>query len=617
MVIPFRAKDVAADKTEFGHPDVALVLAQLSYYYSGLKDEHLFQITGFSGTNDTQLLLPIHICQHDLSELQTTNAIVIHYLLQSENKHYEALLNNADANQILNEIVHYKLTINVILDVGALLSDGTNRDIAMKWLNLSDIDKIDYAVYLESDLIVVCDHEIHTRGTDFKFPTGFIAAVTLSNGLTKDRLVQACMRMRKLGKSHSLVFWSSYEVHQQISTLKDKTTPRISQVDILRWVYENKQRTIWDGLHYWATQSLSYQRRSVAFQHIHWVDNKQEFTDTLMQKLARDSLEAEIIELKQMYGASKMPQLPQAVIERLHALGGTKTRLAHLLNEEQERELEEEEERQLIRPPSFSPCEPVLHPEIEQLCHVNENMMDLTRYPNVFRSLTYAFTGTTFLQDCQVNSWQENVWVSTEFQRVIETKAEPLNPFLCPLRWLIVYRNRHVVFISLCEANWLLARLYSNARRKEVRNSANSTTLRLLLPRTKRIQSIFINTPTLTIPALIASIDDDAPFFQILIEWLVQFFIFNGTLYFETVNEQTAYCQCLALCPRPYTDRENTAFKRSWIAEDGFVSQLEHRHWLNIIGARFQLIENRNKSYASFTTHVESIIFNAQKLLAS
>lgn len=37
MAIPFKAKDVAADMTEFGHPDVALCFTQLSYYYSGMN----------------------------------------------------------------------------------------------------------------------------------------------------------------------------------------------------------------------------------------------------------------------------------------------------------------------------------------------------------------------------------------------------------------------------------------------------------------------------------------------------------------------------------------------------------------------------------------------------
>lgn len=35
MAVPFLAKDIASELTEFGHPDVAICLTQLSYYYSG------------------------------------------------------------------------------------------------------------------------------------------------------------------------------------------------------------------------------------------------------------------------------------------------------------------------------------------------------------------------------------------------------------------------------------------------------------------------------------------------------------------------------------------------------------------------------------------------------
>ncbi|CAF4475702.1 unnamed protein product, partial [Rotaria socialis] len=345
MAVPFRAKDVAAEKTEFGHPDLAILLTQLSYYYSGLnesqmtqcfdhlnkqresdpeviygkwigyqtedkdkdkvhpsikewkgvnlndyqqKTDHLFptfrknmlvidyfldhfvfpreakqfphklissswdlsspapskMITGFSGTSDTQLLLPCHIKQCDLPELQQTDAIVINNLLKSGNDYYKCLPKNATSENILKEIVGYEFSIRVILDVGALLIDGTNREISMKWLAMSDQAEIDYVVYFESDSIVVCDRDlrycsfqtspasqrldhclfyldqVHTRGTDFKFPDGFKAAVTLGSDLTKDRLVQACMRMRKLGKDHFVTFWSSHEVDQQITLLK-------------------------------------------------------------------------------------------------------------------------------------------------------------------------------------------------------------------------------------------------------------------------------------------------------------------------------------------------------------------------------------------------------------
>ena len=759
LAVPFRAKDVVADRTEFGHPDVALVLTHFSYYYSGLNDSQLIQcfnrlsdeetdsaliydqwisyenvddiptsiqqwkgvnlkdyrqkteylfptfrynmlvinyflnhfvfpreakqfpyklvssawdlsssirskiITGFSGTNDTQMLLPIHIRQYDLPELQKIDAIVVNNFLQSENERYQSLPINTSSDDILNEIVAYQDNINVILDVGALFIDGTNKDIATKWLNLSDRTEIDYVIYFESDSIVVCDRqyhhhrfetspanerldhcifyldEIHTRGTDFKFPRGFRAAVTLGNGLTKDRFVQACMRMRKLGNGHSLTFWSSHEVHQQIIGLK-KTISRqknhsISLIDILRWLYENTVQSTWDGLHHWAAQSLSFQRKIAAFRNIHWNEQQQEFTNTMMTELAKECLEPEIIELVQMYGAPKALQtvfeihstryqkvdyhlsddIRDMVLERLRDYGGTKQRLSQLLDEEQQRELEQEleEERQLERPLPVIPCEPILYEQIKRLSDICQDIMDLAQYPSVFRPLPYAFTDTTFHAVCQPHSWQQNLSISTEFQRVILTKGESLNPFLRPPRWIVVYRNQHIIFVSAFEANELIGRLQSN--------KSSITTLRMLLPRIKRIQSIFVNTPTLTVPLSIAPWTKTATDF-IPIEWLVQLFIFNGTLYFETLDEQTAYCQCLSLCPKPRTKREEKAFEDGWIAVDGFISDPKHRHLLQIHQSHFnanplafvkQLIENRNHSHAPITSHIGSIIFNTLK----
>ncbi|CAF1260892.1 unnamed protein product [Rotaria sp. Silwood1] len=689
MAVPFRAKDVAADRTEFGHPDVALVLTQLSYYYSGLSDSQLIQcfdrlteketdprsiyeqwilaeeqysvptsiklwkginlkdyqqrthdlfptlrynmividyflnnfvfpreakqfphklvaspwdlasslrskiVTGFSGTNDTQLLLPVHIEQCDLVELQKTDAIVINNLLQPENETYEYLPFNSTLEDILNQIINYKTTINVILDIGALFIDGTNRDIAVKWLNLSNKNKIDYAIYFDSDSIVVCDREyhhyrfetspaserldrcvfyldeIHTRGTDFKFPNGFQAAVTLGNGLTKDRFVQACMRMRKLGKGHSLTFWSSNEVHQQIISLRKRSHIKnksksihmsVNLIDILRWVYENTKQSTWDGLHHWARQSLSFQRKVHAFQEIQWNNQHQSITSTMMKKLVNECLEPEIIDLKQMYGPAKILEtiekiyiarcqqcnhhlstiMDNIVLKRLYEYGGEKQRLSQLLDEEQQRELEHEleEERQLAQPLPAKPCCPRLYMEIIQLCDTNTQIMNLPGLSNVFHPLPHAFTGTKFFKQCQPNSWPSNFWISTEFQRVTETKEVSLDPFMRPPRWIVVYRNQHIIFITAFEANCLMSYLKFN--------KSPVTTLRLLLPRIKRFQSIFINTPTLTIPSLIEPSNRIIPYF-ISNEWLVLLFIFNGTLYFDTVDEQIAYCQCLSL----------------------------------------------------------------------
>ena len=42
LAVPYRAKDCPAQRSEFSHPDVVIVLTCLSYYYAGLCDEDLF-----------------------------------------------------------------------------------------------------------------------------------------------------------------------------------------------------------------------------------------------------------------------------------------------------------------------------------------------------------------------------------------------------------------------------------------------------------------------------------------------------------------------------------------------------------------------------------------------
>ena len=745
--VPFRAKDVAADRTEFGHPDLVLLLTQLSYYYSGLNDFQLIQcfnnlyeketdptsiydhwisieddehiptnikhwkninfndyqqrindlfptfrhnmlvidyfcnnfifpyeikqfphkliasswdlssslrshiITGFSGTSDTKLLLPSHIRQCDLTELRKTDALVVHNLFRTENENYEYLPMHSTSNEILEKITNYKEMINVILDVGALFIDGNNRDIARKWLNLSNKNLIDYVVYFDYDVSVVCDRqyqqytfktspacerldrcifyldEIHTRGTDFKFPKGFRAAVTLGNHLPKDRFVQACMRMRKLGHGHSLTFWSSYEVHQQISIVKQTKNIEITIIDILHWLNENSKNLIWDGLYHWAIQSLNYQRKLNAFQRIHWKSSKQILTDKLMTQLSDKCMEPEIIDLNSMYGSLQKSktidkiysnrceqsnydlskEIHEFVSKRLSKYGGTKQRLSYLFNEEQQHELEREQEleqeRNIQRFQSVKPYESKLHGEIKNLCQIGSNKR-LSNLSGVFKPLTYAFSDTTFVEECCPESWLGNIWVSTEFQRVIKTPEVSLNQFLRPPRWIIVYQNQHIIFINPLEANWLMGCLNSF----HFQNKSNNLpiiTLRLLLPRTNPIQSIFINTPALMIPRISTTA------FQIPIEWLIQLFVFNGTLYFETTNEQTAYCQWLGLYPRPRTKSEEKAFENSSIDNDKSINNSN-----SLLHFTKQLLENRNNSHLTVVSHVGSIILDSFKLLS-
>lgn len=311
LAVPFRAKDNPAPRSEFSHPDSVIVLTCLSYYYSGLADEDLFQIfdqlvrsdsasdeyqqwvktapgladayrqltgvnlrdraqciseifphmryskgaidyflskmvfakecrefphklslsgwdlgkvktnptTGFSGTNDSRYLLPLHVKQLDLPEQRHTNALVLDYLLRPENS---IALTPSDVDktsfdsQLLLDMVRNMPRTRVILDVGAQVIDLSNKEFAKTWLKQYDGDDQPQAVVFfdDTDQIMVMDvtgsveelqaspfatqldqclvflDQAHTRGTDLKLPTDYCAAVTLGANLTKDRLVQ-------------------------------------------------------------------------------------------------------------------------------------------------------------------------------------------------------------------------------------------------------------------------------------------------------------------------------------------------------------------------------------------------------------------------------------------
>jgi hypothetical protein len=174
-------------------------------------------VTGFSGTNDNQYLLPLSISQRDFPEQYCTNAKVLNYLLQPENSHYACIGddqgNRLSVDQFLDILVEQNPPIRVLLDVGAQMLEMRNDTLAKAWLSRERtalaavfFDVNDELQVLSRDgtleafisspfnknlgecIVYLDDH--HTRGTDLKLPSGSRAAVTLGPKLTKDRLLQ-------------------------------------------------------------------------------------------------------------------------------------------------------------------------------------------------------------------------------------------------------------------------------------------------------------------------------------------------------------------------------------------------------------------------------------------
>jgi hypothetical protein len=174
--------------------------------------------TGFSGTNDSRVVLPLSLQHVDLQEQKHTNALVPNYLLQEGNS--IALMpprfsaSSSDADLLLTEVT--KMAIPVIIDVGAQILELSNEQVAGLWLKkVAKDDQWQAVVFFnDSDELSVLDRkgnieplqissfakrldvclvfldEAHTRGTDLKLPPKYRAAVTLGPNLTKDRLIQ-------------------------------------------------------------------------------------------------------------------------------------------------------------------------------------------------------------------------------------------------------------------------------------------------------------------------------------------------------------------------------------------------------------------------------------------
>jgi hypothetical protein len=103
--------------------------------------------------------------------------------------------------------------VRVILDCGASILEQNNQQVAETWLGMCN-ESIQAVVFFAEEELSVLDRagrteplqtspfakqldvclvyldEAHTRGTDLKLPRNYRAAVTLGQGLVKDKLTQ-------------------------------------------------------------------------------------------------------------------------------------------------------------------------------------------------------------------------------------------------------------------------------------------------------------------------------------------------------------------------------------------------------------------------------------------
>ncbi|CUA68377.1 NADH-ubiquinone oxidoreductase chain 5 [Rhizoctonia solani] len=600
-----------------------------------LAEKKCHVTTGFSGTNDNRYLLPTSISQADPVKQLSTNALVMTHLIQPENNYYVCMCNNnrepLSTEEFLQRLVTQTPEIRVLLDVGAQMVEMQNEELVRCWLRLKP--DIAAAIYFnnQDELVVLPQNgtpallntspfaqrldkclvyldDGHTRGTDLKLPKETRALVTLGPKVTKDRLLQGCMRMRKLGNGQSVVFAAPPEVDNQVRSAAPKPIDpeaSIDALDVLRWAMLKTCDDLQRHVSQWAQQGIEFGQRIQAESRY-----ERDFDIAILQKgwSTRESRT-----LEEMYGvispekmdtttnitrsAANIPELR----ERLEDLG-IKQLEDPGMDEEQEREVdhEVERERHTQRPPKETPAKHSIHSDVNYFVRTGI-------IPTSPAGIVPLFHPIRSSNAQMAASCSDLLFASCDFlQTIAESPIDKLSDYMRPVNWVVSGAEHVRVVLSPYEVNKLLPLLRISS---EVR-------LHIYAPRTSLSMLPFSNLQFYSIPT--------SPINQMSSTMLstsqLQFDLFAGQLYLSNYQNYASLCATLGLFVPP--DNENDgAVEAVEIESDGFMkpeqrAQLVHlrpeysncRFTNTPIPALKDLIERRRKGMKYLLTHVGQIV---------
>lgn len=475
FVFPKHAKQFLM-KLQASGWDIPLLPGNLTSTSPGVGKYPQTLTTGFSGTNDTKMLLPLTVKQADLPGLSHINAEVLTSLLQTRSRQYVHAADYRGRHwtelDLLRDLSERE--IRVLIDVGAQILEMDNLSLAKTWLRICY--QAPAAVYFDSenkpsvlyrnghripllaspfaenlgDCLVYLD-EAHTRGTDLKMPANAIGALTLGLNLQKDTVVQgiyimarfllrnetdiytAAMRLRQLATSQSVVFFAPPEVHQCILDLRKKNPgDKIDSYDVICWLLEQTCDSIEQLQPLYFSQGADFCCRTQAAldnpNFLASADQRNAYLGVLQQK--------ETQTLKKLYEPKINPKSiikdrflsPQiaAFMKELNALRegfqdtGDAVHVSALQEVEQEREISFEVEavREVQKPVHYSPLTFLgLHKDILRFVKTGRLVAGSVGYEQA--SVTLGRTALGLKYGISSQNTTSKLYVSTEFCQTV------------------------------------------------------------------------------------------------------------------------------------------------------------------------------------------------------
>ena len=553
--------------------------------------------TGFSGTNDSRRLLPSSVTQLDLPEQKHTNALVLEHLLQPTNG-VELLAcassekQVSDTENLLSAILRLNPPVQVILDVGAQILEYNNRELAEEWLRLSGPSKEAVIFVNDSDEFCVLDRkgqpellqtspyasrldaclvfldESHTRGIDLQMPPDYRAAVTLGAHLTKDRLVQACMRMRKLGQGQSVVFCISQEIQAKIRVNMQSYSANsdIVVADVLLWSISESHAENRRSMPLWAVQGERHVKHARV-----WKEMQDQRGATCLSKSgAKKLLEEDAQSLEHRYRPNHTAKDTSLLVD------STDPDLEHIrarclefdglafsagtLQEEQERELspEIEQERQRPRAPAGKAARHALHKDV--LDFAQSGMLNISSEAYMPAFETLARTSAANKISLHQLAGERKLLASADFATAVDQSGSSsfqADAFQRHVSWVLTRRSHGnnlidcIMIISEYEANELLPRMTGTTmtlhKYKARCNSGYKPFDKL---------DLFATSAATSLPEIPRSLS-------------VQLGLFAGQLYMSSYEDYLEICKFLGLCAGRMTKLSG---RQAWkVATDGFI----------------------------------------------
>ena len=334
--------------------------------------------------------------------------------------------------------------------------------------------------------------------------------------------------MRKLGYSHSLMFFAPLGIDQRIRSLANKESGHnIDIVDVLHWTIRETCDEIQQRAPQWAQQGIDHDSRYSAWSGF--------CERQLAPKVLSDKwLQPEAKCLEDLYGPHNTTptlQATPAIRQRCEALRTLSLRNVGM-DEEQEREVihEVERERRVQRPKGVQPMAHSVHQDVVVYVKTGTIPANSPVFRPGFKSLDATSAASN-----EAHVWSRSVWVTMDFQKTVNSPGK-MDNFLRPVQWFVSTRKTScedpvLVILSPHEVSNLMS---------DIRTSDN-VRLHVYTPRVTKFMKPSDDPPLYCVPMSPTGGTVPSPLMD-------QLNMFAGQLYFKDYETYTRLCRFLYVC---------------------------------------------------------------------